>query len=65
MVHVVMWITEMKSISATMEFQFFNQHDELVAEGEQVGLFIKLETQRPHKLSEDHRKRFEQYLKLD
>jgi acyl-CoA thioester hydrolase len=62
-VRVVMWISEMKRISASMRFQFYNQHDDLVADGEQFGLFIKLDSQRPHKLSDDHRTRFEQYLR--
>lgn len=61
-VRVVMWISKLKKISASMSFQFFNQKDDLVAEGEQLGLFIKLDSQSPHKLSDDHRTRLEQYL---
>jgi acyl-CoA thioester hydrolase len=64
-VRVVMWISAMKNISASMKFQFFNQNDELVAEGEQLGLFIKVDSQRPHKLSDDHKARFEKFLKIE
>lgn len=62
-VRVVMWLSELRSMSANMHFEFYNQHNQLVATGEQAGLFIGLEKQRPHKLSEQDRERFEPYVK--
>ena len=61
-VTVVMWLSELGSSSAKMSFEFYNQQNNIVATGEQVGLFISLESQRPHKLSDHDRKRFEPYL---
>ena len=64
-VRVVLWISELKNASATMRFEFYNQLDDIVAEGEQVGLFIKVDSQRPHKLSASDRARFELYVAND
>ncbi len=61
-VRIVVWLSELRSMSAKMRFEFYNQHDQLVATGEQAGLFISLESQRPHRLSKQDRKRFEPYL---
>ena len=61
-VRVVLWISELKNASATMRFEFYNQRNDIVAEGEQVGLFIKVDSQRPHKLSALDRARFEPYV---
>lgn len=61
-VRVVLWISELKNASATMRFEFYNQLNDIVAEGEQVGLFIKVDSQRPHKLSASDRARFEPYV---
>ena len=61
-VRVVMWLSELRNISANMCFKFYNQHNQLVATGEQAGLFINLEKQCPHKLSDEDRKRFEPYV---
>ena len=61
-VRVVLWLSELRSMSANMCFEFYNQHDQLVATGQQAGLFISLEKQRPHRLSEQDRKRFEPYV---
>lgn len=61
-VRVVLWISELKNASATMRFEFYNQLNDIVAEGEQVGLFIKVDSQRLHKLSASDRARFEPYV---
>jgi acyl-CoA thioester hydrolase len=61
-VRVVLRISELKRISATLKFQFFNQKDELVADGLQVALFISLEDQRPYRLPQEERSRFEPYV---
>lgn len=62
-VRVVLWISELKNISANMSFRFYNQNNDLVAEGEQIGLFIDVKSQRPHKLFDQARARFEPYVK--
>ena len=64
-VRVVLWISELKNASATMRFEFYNQLNDIVAEGEQVGLFIKVDSQRLHKLSTSDRARFEPYIAKD
>ena len=64
-VRVVLWVSELKNASATMRFEFYNQLNDIVAEGEQVGLFIKVDSQRPHKLSASDRARFEPYIAKD
>ena len=61
-VRVVLWISELKNASATMRFEFYNQLNDIVAEGEQVGLFITVDGQRPYKLSASERARFEPYV---
>jgi YbgC/YbaW family acyl-CoA thioester hydrolase len=61
-VRVVLRISELKRISATLKFQFFNQKDKLVADGLQVALFISLEDQRPYRLPQEERSRFEPYV---
>ena len=61
-VKVVMWLSELRSISANMVFEFYNQHNNLVATGEQKRLFIGLKTQRPHKLSDQDRALFVPYV---
>ena len=61
-VRVVLWISKLKNASATMRFEFYNQLNDIVAEGEQVGLFIKVDNQRAHKLSALDRARFEPYV---
>ena len=64
-VRVVLWVSELKNASATMRFEFYNQLNDIVAEGEQVGLFIKVDSQRLHKLSTSDRARFEPYVAKD
>lgn len=59
---VVLWLSELRSVSAKISFEFYNQAGELVATGEQTGLFIGVESQRPYKLSEVGRKQFLPYV---
>lgn len=61
-VRVELFFSELKKISGTTKINFYNQHDELVAEGYQEALFFSLSTKRPHKLSEEQRAVFTQYL---
>jgi acyl-CoA thioester hydrolase len=59
---VVMWISELRRASLVMTFEFFNRNGDLVATAKQSGLFIDLETQRPHKLTKSVWERFKTYL---
>ena len=61
-VRVDAWIGELEKISAYLEFRFSNAEDEVIASGRQRGLFIDLSTQRPRRLTQDERDRFEPYL---
>jgi len=61
-VRIEMWLSELRRASACVEFRFFNQQQELVAQGTQKGLFIDTQTQKPHRLSNEHRAMFEPYL---
>ena len=59
---IVLWISELKRISATMMFRFFNQNNDLVAEATQYALFVNASDQRPYKLPPEDRARFEPYV---
>ena len=61
-VTVEVWLSRLKHVSAVMEFRFFNQQGEQVAEGQQTGLFIEKKTRRPTRLSKAVHARFEQFL---
>lgn len=61
-VRIDMWLSELRRASACVEFRFFNQEQELVAQGTQKGLFIDTQTQKPHRLTKEHRALFESYL---
>ena len=62
MVRVVLWVTELKRIAATLSFQFFNQQNELVADGRQVALFVSLAEQKPYSLPQEDRARFAPFV---
>ena len=64
-VRVVLWISELKRISARLQFQFFNQEGELVADGSQVAVFIRLPEQRPYRLPNEERILFEPFLETE
>ena len=64
-VRIELFFTELKKISGTTKINFYNQHNELVAEAYQEALFFSLSTKRPYKLSEEQRDLFVQYLKED
>ena len=61
-VTVRLWLTELKRLSATLAFGFYNQHGEQVATGEQQAVFVSRDSQRPYRLPEGYRMRFEAYL---
>ena len=59
---IELWISEVSNATAEMRFLFYKNEKELVAEGKQKGLFINIESQRPHRLTEDERARFMPYV---
>lgn len=61
-VKIEMWISKMNNASAIMEFRFYNEKGELCATAQQKGLFIDRNTQRPTRITPEHRSAFEQYL---
>ncbi len=61
-VHIEVWLSCLKYVSAVMEFRFFNQRGEQVAQGQQTGLFINAETRRPTRLSKAVHGQFEPFL---
>ncbi len=61
-VQIELYLTDLRKISGTIKFNFLNQNDELVAEGEQKALFFNLNTKKPHKLSKEHWSMFAEYL---
>ncbi|MCS6813462.1 MAG: acyl-CoA thioesterase [Cyanobacteria bacterium] len=64
-VHLDLWLSELKRASAEIQFRFYNSQHDLVASGQQGGLFVSLEDQKPHRLSLEERARFEPYVILD
>ena len=61
-VKIKLWVSKLNNASAMLEFRFFNENAELCATGQQKGLFINRKTMRPARLTEIHRKAFEQFL---
>ncbi|MBK8943909.1 MAG: acyl-CoA thioesterase [Ignavibacteriae bacterium] len=61
-IKIEVWVSELKNASAIISFSFYNSKNELAAVGNQLGLFINLTTKKPHRLTEDQRKAFENVL---
>ncbi len=61
-VRIELYLSELRKISGNMTFQFYNQHEELVAVGVQKGLFFSLESKKPYRLSDEQRQKFAKYL---
>ncbi len=61
-VRIEVWLSQLKNVSAVMEFRFFNDKDELAATAWQRGLFVSMETRRPHRLHDKYRECFTGYL---
>ena len=57
-----LWLSELRGASARIEFRFYNGEEILVAMGNQKGLFVDPNTQRPRRLEPHQRKLFEPYL---
>ena len=64
-VRAELWMSELAKVSAWMEFRFYNGEDELVATGRQRGLFMDLVSNKPRRLGEEERERFEAFLIQD
>lgn len=61
-VRAELWLSEVAKVSAWMEFRFHNGDDVLVARGRQRGLFMDLKSNRPRRLSDEERDKFETFL---
>lgn len=60
--HVEMWLSEFKNASGVMKFCFYNGKGNLVAEGQQRGIFLDQKTLRPRRLQSEERELFSPYL---
>jgi len=61
-VKIEVWVSELKNVSATINFNFYNGAGELVAFGSQQGLFINRDTIKPYRLRLEEREAFEKVL---
>ena len=59
---IELYLTELNKTSARLFFNFIKNGKTIVAEGLQMGLFINLDTLRPHRLSDDEKALFSPYL---
>ncbi|MCA9449869.1 MAG: acyl-CoA thioesterase [Candidatus Omnitrophica bacterium] len=60
-VRVELWVSELTRARVILQFRFLNREGALVAHSRQIGAFIDLETGRPKRLAEDHKKLFMAY----
>ncbi len=56
-IKIELWISELSYATATMKFNFI-KNDQTIAEGIQKGLFMNINTQRPHRLTPEQRELF-------
>ncbi len=61
-IRIELFLSKLGKISATIKFNFIKEPDEIVAEGEQDGLFFSLATKRAHKLTDEQRMLFAMYV---
>ncbi len=61
-VHVELWLSELRNVSAQLEFRFKNGEGTLAALGRQKGLFVDQKTMRPRRLRPEEKTIFEPYL---
>ncbi len=61
-VKIEVWISELKNVSAVIEFRFYNSKNELAAIASQVGLFVDSKTIKPHRLNENEKEAFLKFL---
>jgi len=56
------WISELKATSAWVEYRFYDGAGELVASGRQRGTYLRRDTLRPYRFTEDERALFLPFL---
>jgi acyl-CoA thioester hydrolase len=61
-VRIDLWLSELKRVSARLEFRFFNQDSVAVASGSQRGAFIDLQTMNPRRLRLEEQQILETFL---
>jgi acyl-CoA thioester hydrolase len=64
-VHIEVWLSELRKISAVLEFRFYNSQHTLVAEGSQKGLFVDTKTLSPRRLLPEERALFIPFLETN
>ena len=61
-VKAMLWISELKNASATIEHRIYNGDGKLCSEATQRGAFISAKTHKPYKLRSEERNLFERFL---
>jgi acyl-CoA thioester hydrolase len=61
-IFINVWLSELNHASAVLQFRFYNQHQTVIAEGLQKGLFVDLKTMRPRRLLTEEKVLFSPYL---
>ncbi len=59
---IELWLAALNKTSAEMYFLFYQNGESIAAQGRQTGLFIDLETMKPHRLTESERALFLPYV---
>jgi acyl-CoA thioester hydrolase len=60
--NIEVWLSELRNTTGIIQFRFYNQKQELVAEGNQRGMFIDTKTFSPKRLSPEERAMFVLFL---
>ena len=55
-------ISELKNVSAVIEYRFYNSKNELASVASQVGLFVNSNTIKPHRLTPQEKEAFLQFV---
>lgn len=63
-VRIEVWLSKLKSVSAVMEFRFYNNAGELTTTGAQTGLFVDGTHHKPHRISQKQHAAFADYLAI-
>ncbi len=61
-VRVEAWFSEIRPVSAWVEYRFYNQHGELAASGRQKGVYLHRDSLKPYRLTTEERVKLEPYL---
>ncbi len=61
-VKIEVWISELKNVSAVIEYRFYNSKNELASVASQVGLFVNSNTIKPHRLTPQEKEAFLQFV---